>query len=281
MEAQLSPTGRFEKILLATDGSEFSQGAIRLALAMAQKCGARLVLMSTVITNDEIDTVAPQLIEKAERTAKAHLDAVAADAGRAGVECETLVRHGYEPSREIVAAAEDVKADVIVMGRRGRRGLARWMVGDAVAKVIGHTSASVLVAPRAAQMPQRRLLVATDGSRHADAAAIAAGNLARFCKLPLTVLSVTRDAHSDQRRAEARTTVDRVTAFLGKEGVTAEGVVVHGLPDEVIVATATAKGADLIVVGSHGRTGLQKVLLGSISERVIGRAQTPVLVVRA
>jgi universal stress protein E len=281
METQLSPTGRFEKVLLATDGSEFSQGAIRLALALAGKCGARLIAMSTVITNDEIDTVAPQLIEKAERDAKFHLDSIKTEAANTNIVFEALIRHGDEPSSEIVSAAEDTGADIVVMGRRGRRGLARWMVGDATAKVIGHVRCSVLVAPRAAQMPQKRLLVATDGSRYSDAAALAAGNLARRCHLPLTVLSVTRDIHNEQRRTEARTTVDRVTALLAKEGISVEGVVAHGKPEEVIVGTAAEKGADLIIVGSHGRTGLQKVMLGSISERVIGLAKGPVLVVKA
>jgi nucleotide-binding universal stress UspA family protein len=52
-------------------------------------------------------------------------------------------------------------------------------------------------------------------------------------------------------------------------------------PEEAILDTARAKGADVIVVGSHGRTGLQKVLIGSVSERVIGTTEGPVLIVKA
>lgn len=280
MEAQLSPTGRFEKILLATDGSEYSAGAVRLALALAKKCESQLHAMTVVITNDEAQALAPQLIDSAEQEAAAHLEAVQAEAAKAGITCETLLRHGDDPTQQIVDDAEALHADLIVVGRRGLRGLARWMMGDATTKVIGRAGCNVLVAPRAAQMWQRRILLAIDGSRYSDAAAIAAANLAKGCALPMTVVSVTTESHSEQRRAEARQAVDRVLAFLSKEDVTADGVVVHGKPHEGIIETAANKATDLIVVGSHGRTGLTKVMLGSTSERVIQESQWPVLVVK-
>lgn len=280
MEAQLSPTGRFEKILLATDRSEFSTGAERLAIALAKHFGAKLFIVTVVITNDELAALAPQMLEQTEAEARAHLDKVSAEARRAGVTCEDVVRRGYDPAQEIVDVAEASQVDVIVVGRRGRRGLARVMLGDATVKVIGRANCSVLVAPRAAQMWRRRILLATDGSRYSDAAAIAAGNLARGCDLPLTVVSVTTESHSEQRRAEARQAVDRVAAFMAKENLQVETIVGHGKPDEVIIETAANKAADLIVVGSHGRTGLKKILVGSIAERVLNASEWPVLVAK-
>ena len=59
MEGQLSPTGRFERIMLASDGSEYCVGAERVALAMTKKCGGTLLLASAVITNPEAEAVAP------------------------------------------------------------------------------------------------------------------------------------------------------------------------------------------------------------------------------
>jgi nucleotide-binding universal stress UspA family protein len=95
------------------------------------------------------------------------------------------------------------------------------------------------------------------------------------------VVSVITPSHGDQRREEARLAVERVVSFLGRDGVAAKGVIVEGRPDTAIVETATRECADLIVVGSHGRTGLERVLVGSVSERVIGHAHCAVLVVKS
>jgi nucleotide-binding universal stress UspA family protein len=137
------------------------------------------------------------------------------------------------------------------------------------------------VVPRAAQLPSQGIVVATDGSRYSDAAATAACNLAGRCGLPVTVVSVTTQSHSEARKDEARQAVDRVMGFLRQEGIAAEGLVLEGRPDQEIVAAAERRGADLVVVGSHGRTGLDRILIGSVSERVIGHAPCAVLVARA
>jgi universal stress protein E len=279
-DTQLSPTGRLDKILLATDGSEYSTGAVRAATELARKCGGRVYAMTMALSNPEYDTLAPHLAEQAEQEAQALLEEIQAAARAAGVDCETLLRRGDEPSAEIVSAAEDLQADVIVMGRRGKRGLARLMVGHATAKVVGQARCAVLVVPRAAKLPERRILLATDGSRYADAAASTAGNLAARCNLPLTVLSVTTPSHSRARREEASAAVERVVAFLRREGLAAEGMLTEGRPDTAIIETAEAQEADLIVVGSHGRSGLERVLVGSVSERVIGGANCAVLAVK-
>ena len=71
-----------------------------------------------------------------------------------------------------------------------------------------------------------------------------------------------------------------MVAFLRKEGVNAEGEVLQGQPDELIVQTAQKRHADLIVMGSHGRTGLERILLGSTVERVLNQTNCAVLVVK-
>ncbi|MEK7245205.1 MAG: universal stress protein [Pseudomonadota bacterium] len=187
-QGQLSPTGRFEKILLATDASGFGAGAVRVAIAFAKKSGARIVAMTMVRTNPEYEAFAHDLVERAEEDAWNYLDAVIAAAGEAEVACEPMLRRGEDPAREIVEAEVETHPDLLVTGRRGKRGLARMTVGDATIKVIGHGHCSVLVVPRAAEMWTRRVLIGTDGSRFADAAAVAAGAVARVCALPVTVV---------------------------------------------------------------------------------------------
>lgn len=271
-----SPLARLDCILLASDGSEHSAGAIRVAIALAQRSGAQLMSM-TMVRIGEHD----ELVRKASEDALAHLEGVAAEAAPLGVQSTPLVCLGDEPWREICEQAELNGADLIVMGRRGSRGLARMGIGDATAKVIGHAEVSVLVAPRAGRIWGSRILLGTDGSRGSDAAARAAIEIARRCPAPITVLSALVPSHSDKRHQEGRDAAERTAEMMRRAGLDAEAVAVPGEADQAIVDTARDKGADLIVLGSHGRTGFGKVLMGSVSERVVTRAECPVLVVRA
>ena len=279
-QGQLSPTGRFEKILLATDASGFGAGAVRVAIAFAQKSGAAIVAMTMVRTNPEYEAYAHDLVERAEEDAWNYLNTVIATATVANVACEAMLRRGEDPAREIVEAEVETHPDLLVTGRRGKRGLARMAVGDATVKAIGQGHCSVLVVPRAAEMWTRRILIGTDGSRYGDAAAAAAGAIARVCALPVTVVGAMVPSHSEARQEDGRRAVERTVQLLQKEGIEAEGVIAPGEADQVIVATAQSRNADLIVLGSYGRTGFGRALVGSVCERVIGQASCPVLAVR-
>jgi len=279
-QSQLSPTGRFEKILLASDASGFGAGAVRVAIAFARKSGARITALTIVRTNPEYEALAHDLVERAEEDAWNYLDTVVAAAKEAGVACEPMLRRGEDPAREIVEAEVEARPDLLVMGRRGSRGLARMSVGDATVKAIGRGQCSVLVVPRAAEMWTRRVLVGTDGSRFGDAAAVTAAAIARICALPVTVVGAMVPSHSEARQEDGRRAVERTVQLLQKDGIEADGVVAPGEADSVIVATAKSRAADLIVLGSYGRTGLGRALVGSVCERVIGQASTAVLAVR-
>jgi len=279
--AQLSPVGRFERFLVASDGSEFSGAAVREAIGMATKCGAQVHVMSLVAPGVEHEALGESILKQELEMAQSHLDGIKAQADAAGVACETHLVQGNQIHEEIVDLADRVKADVIIMGRRGRRGLARLMLGHATAQVIGQAHCNVLVVPRAAQVEGRHIVLATDGSRFADTAAVTAGALARVCKTPVTVVSVTTDEQSQEVRVETARTVDRVVALMRSDGTTVEGKVLHGEPASAITGVAQESQADLIVTGSHGRTGLERVLIGSTSERILNDTQCAVLVVKA
>jgi nucleotide-binding universal stress UspA family protein len=279
-DTQLSPTGRFEKLLLATDASGYGAGAVRVAISLASKSKAHLHAMTVVRTNPEYEAVAHDLVAQAEEEAWNYLDTVVEAAKVQGVACEPIVRRGEDPSREIIEQEGETKPDLIVMGRRGRRGLSRLMVGDATVKVIGTGHCSVLVVPQAADMWKNRILLGTDGSRFADAAAVAACVVAKCCAVPITVVGAMVPSHSEKRQQEGRQAVDRTVELIRKEGVEVDGVVAPGEADQVLIATAESRNADLMVVGTFGRTGFGRALIGSVAERVIGQAKCPILVAR-
>lgn len=278
---QLSPFGRFERFLVATDGSDFCATAVREAIGMAKQCNAELHIMSLVATGVEHEGLGETLIKQELQDKSAHLETLKAQALKAGVKAETHLIEASAITQGIVDLAEQLKADMIVMGRRGRRGLARMLLGRATARVIGLAHCNVLVVPRSARIRLAHLVLATDGSRPAEAAAITATSLAKISGASVTVISVTTPSHGPERRAEAEQVVHQVVEHMKSKGIRAAGLVPEGRPDDRIVATAAEKTADLIVTGSHGRTGLlEQVLLGSITERILNATPCAVLVVK-
>ena len=274
----LTETGNLGRVLVATDGSDESAGAIRTGVALSMTHGARLIGLSIALDNPEYSTFVPNIQEVAKQHAREALQSFIEEAGESA---ETAIREATDSAQGIVEAATEFGADIIVMGQHNKGGLARLMVGDTTASVIGHAECPVLVAPRAAHLWEKHILLATDGSPHSEAATEAAGRIARQSRLPISVVSVVTSSHNDERRSEAERAAAAAVERLKGLGLQAEGQVTEGRPDDAIIKAAEAAGADLIVVGSHGRTGLTKVLLGSVAERVIGHSPCPVLVVRS
>ncbi len=279
MTAQLSPLARFDNLLLATDGSEVSAGAVRAALHMASRCGSRLTVMHMARTLPDYAMFNPEGVRQTQEAGRAVLDEVERQAGTACVNCAPVLRHGEEPVHEIVAQAEESQADLVIMGRRGVHWLERLMLGEAAARVVGHVHCSVMVVPKESGMWEKGILLAVDGSRFADAAAVAAAELARRCGLPVTVLSVC--ANDDLKCDLVQAMADRVRDLLRQEGVAADSVISEGHPARAIVEAAAKHDCDLIIVGSHGRSGLDRLLMGSVSQQVVIQANCPVLVTKA
>jgi len=277
MNGLVCPTARMEKLMVATDGSDYSESAIREAINLAKVCSSSLIAVSVVKTNIEFDSVLPQFVEKKEEEAIKHLESVKAQAKKEGVDCTTVVTLSEEPYQDIVDHASKNNVDMIIMGTHGKTGMKRLMMGSVTAKVIGHAPCNILVLPLNAKVECKNVLIATDGSKYSEAAASEALGIAKRCGSSLIVISV---ASSEAEIASAKDNVNKVSEAAEKEGVKTASVVTIGKPYEAIIETAKQKKADFIVLGSHGRTGLARLLMGSVTERVIGHAEAAVLVVK-
>ena len=145
-------------------------------------------------------------------------------------------------------------------------------------------------------MRVKRILVPTDLSEAAKPALKLAAELGRTFGAELVLLFVVEPFYTsgdilsagalaavlDKLREKARTTaLARRVTWLAKRGVRAHGSIREGQPAEVIVEQARKYPADLIVIGTHGRTGLSHAYLGSVAERVVRASQCPVLTVRS
>lgn len=273
--AEVCPINNLGKILLATDGSEFSSGAVSEAINLAGKCSSRITAIAVVEANEEYASEAPQLVEKAEAEAAKSLASVKEQATAAGADCETAVHTGDSSYRIIVDEAKKNGSELIIMGRRGRTGIAKVAMGSVTARVIGHAPCDVLVVPRDGADDYRKILVATDGSPHGEAAATEAIKMAKKTDGSLIALSV---ASSDNKINQAEQAVLKVKQMAETGGIACETLVSTGKNYVEIVEKAKEKNASLIVVGCHGHTGLGRLLMGSVTERVIGHAHCAVLV---
>ncbi|MEW6570739.1 MAG: universal stress protein [Nitrospirota bacterium] len=164
MIQHVCPVAKMEKLLVATDGSIFSESAIRAAINLARTCSSKLIAVSVVKTNVEFEDLVPKIIEKAEKEAREHLESVRSRASKEGVDCEIVVHRGEEPFQNIIDDAARNQVDMIIMGTHGRTGLKRLMMGSVTARVIGHAPCKVLVVPLNAKVGCRNILIATDGS---------------------------------------------------------------------------------------------------------------------
>jgi nucleotide-binding universal stress UspA family protein len=277
MSGETCPTAKLEKLLLATDASEYSEGAVREALRLAKQCSSRLIAMSVVITNLELEETMPKIIESEEKKAYEHLEAIKERASKEGIDCSIAMSHGDEPYQDIVRRASESRVDMIVMGKHGRTGLLRLMMGSVAAKVIGYAPCNVLVVSPTATIDFKNVLIATDGSLYSEAAAHEAIGISKRYNSHLIALSV---ASSEVEVAAADYNVRKTGELAAKDGIKVDGLTVFGKPYEAITEAAKQKGADLIVVGSHGRKGLERLLMGSVTERLIGHTEKAVLVVK-
>ena len=271
----------FERILLATEHTEFDSGAERVAFEMAQSCSVQLAAVFPVVSNPEYEIVAPQLVKRTEQEAAAKIESLRTSAASQGVQLEIIARRGEEPYHEIVQEATERQSNLIVIRRRGKRSfLSNLLVGEMTSKVVGHAPCSVLFVPRAAQMWSHRVLAAVDTSPNAENVARVAAKMAKQYILPLTIVSVASHDTPDLR-AQAEDTLAHALAVAAAAGVHAESRVLAGKPFEQILATVKTLAADLIVVGRHGESNVIRTPFGSTTQKVVGLADTPVLVVRA
>lgn len=268
---------RMEKLLVCTDGSPDSRGAVRATLALAEACGSKVFFLRVLEFNPELEAMAPEVVAAQEAEVHDYLTACRAEGEKLGIPAETRVRRSETAYEAIVAEAQKIQPDLIIMGRRGRSRLFRLMMGNVTARVIGYSPFNVLVVPQGVSLEFKRILAASDGSPHSYAAWDEALFITRRVGAELLAVSVARD---EGELDTARAIVQRLEKEAGYQQVPLSTRVLLGRPYEAIVEAAREMAADLIVMGALGLTGLSSLLMGSVTERVIATAPCAVLVVK-
>jgi nucleotide-binding universal stress UspA family protein len=271
--------GEVEILALATDGSHFGEGAVQEAIFLGQACGAKLFVFHVINIDTEMAISAHATSSATRSELKDYIQNIQKMADDSGIDCEVVIEESYQPDKTIVELAYRHNVDVIIMGRHGRKGLLKLLVGSMTSKVIGHGFPLVLVVPRDFIITGQRILLTTDGSINSQLAAEEAMSMGANCttlKESYILAVANREDNLDQARQLAESVCTKAKErAVGTRCVPMAAV---GRPSEVIADTAREKNVDMILIGGHGK-GLTKLLMGHVTEKVIGRAHCAVLVV--
>ncbi len=282
--------GKYNKLLVAIDGSQSSKNALRQAFKLArdEKKWITVVAINPTYEGD-LSLVGVSNIKEVLKGPGEKILAEAREIAEAeGATIKTRLEDGGA-FEKIIEVAEEEKCDLIIMGRRGITRLERALMGGVTAKVVGHFKGRILIVPRDTSLGWKNILVTTDGSKHSNAAVDEAINYAKSYEGALKIVSAVDVTEEFQTQAPGlvEKLIEKTKKTLAdsknraqQAGVTAETFVREGEPYKVIVDLAGQLNADTIIMGGHGRTGLTRIFMGSVTARVIGYTPCPVMVVK-
>lgn len=294
-------------ILHPTDFSELSEAALPHALWFAEEFGADLHLLHAVVLH-AADPANPELAfpnldgayGEIEEWAEARLQAATPEVEHPEVRVRQFRERGISAAPVILEHVDDHQVDLVVMGTHGRRGLRRMLLGSVTEEVLRSVPCPVLTVrggDREHGEPPERILAPIDFSESSGSGLRWAGELAGRTGAELHVFHVVNEfaypdpyfAQAANLRAMGKAAQEhvpeamkrRVAEVLG--GDAADAAKIHmqaGPPAQTIADFVEDRDVGMVVMGSHGRSGVERAFLGSVAEGVVRRSACPVLIVR-
>jgi nucleotide-binding universal stress UspA family protein len=300
----------YQRVLLPLDGSELAEVALAYVKGIANRLGLEVLLLHVAAKgeSESLPLHRAYVEQTSERLRREMAEVQEKAKGRsATVKGEVVV--GYAAD-EILRYAEEKEVDFIMMATHGRSGIGRWVMGSVADKILRSAALPVLLVR--AGMPKDvayeawsspTLLVPLDGSEvaelvlpHAEVlasprdGAAAEVALVRICE-PLVLPPVTTpetsvnwgaaaEEYMVKSKKSARDYLSRVQRGLADVGIKVSLVVLEGDPATEIIDYASKKKVNLIVMATHGRSGLGRWAYGSVAQKVLHGASSPILLVR-
>lgn len=297
----------FSRLLVPLDGSRVSEQVLPFAqlLARTMKIGVELlgvIDLSEAGAHQASDRALylEPLITRAEQSAREYLERM----GRrlSGVQVTISVARG-KPAEAIIDRAAELAGALIAMATHGRSGLNRWLLGSVAEKVLRGTASPLFLIRAADADPEARagtlrsIIVPLDGSKLAEGVLPLAAELAmaldagvllfRAFELPARAYYGREDylpdydALTNRLKKECQEYLDRHTSALQAKGVRRVGASVReGVGAEEIIRCAREKPDSMVLMCTHGRSGVKRWVLGSVTEKVVRHSGDPVLVVK-
>jgi hypothetical protein len=275
--------GDLKSILLATDGSVHSRTAMDEAFSFSSACNTRLTLLNVLEFNPEyfehFGSVGVNLLAEKKERIQDYYDKLKEQAAEENVELKTIIEVCPNPHEAILAEAEKGRYDLIIMGKHGSSGYKKLLMGSVTAKVISEAHCKVLVAAEGKNIKGENILLATDGSTFSQGAETEAINMAARCPhlKEFTAISV---AHTVQDLKHAEENINNVINKCNERNIKVDAHALVGEPYKIILQKAQETNTDIIIMGTHGRTGLERLFLGGVTLKVIGLSDCSVLVTK-
>lgn len=289
----------YGKIVVPLDGSSFAEHALPYASEIGARAGGVLDLVHVHMpvrlpaAGEVIGTRSRSVLARREDEARERERAYLEEAGRRLVAARGdvgLATHLLDGPvvPTLLDYRKSTEAHLIVMATHGRGPVARACLGGTADQIMRLAGVPVLLVRPDATPPEldrevtfRRILLALDGSRRAERALRCALGIAAPFGAAVTVVQAVPPADA----GKAETAVDYLEGVVGKlrgHGVDARrSVVHHAKPAEAVLEASREMEADLVVLATHGRTDLPRLVLGSVADRLIRACPAPVLVCRA
>ncbi|EMA37360.1 universal stress protein [Halobiforma nitratireducens] len=275
----------YDDVLIATDGSDVATDAATGGIALAETLGASVHALSVVQEGRDAD-------EQRQRREEDATD-VARRASEAGLESAAVVRTGRPPNA-ILEHADATDADLIVVGTHGRTGLRQALLGSVALEVIRDARRPVLTVGKEATKRGNLadgdidgVCLATDGSTGSAAATEHALAIADACDATLHALYAVEpddEPGSDDLRSAFEKHGEKTTAGVAERaeehGLDTVEAVEHGVPTDIVLEYAERDDVDLVVMGTESKSDVERLVVGSVSQRVVPNASVPVMTAR-
>ena len=288
----------YTRILVPLDESKLAERALPYAILLARVFQSKIELLRVMEPSPSASISRPRsglrvpIHGQDEQTGADYMEGVATRLREDGLTVSAMVQRGSPPSC-IVSEAEKEPGTLVAMATRGRSGMARFALGSVTDKVLRSTRNPLLIIPPQEQevpTPERELdtvIVPVDGTSLAEQVLPHVVALAKA--LVLTVILV-RVAPSDvftppphlfrEQDARAVEYLHKVKEILYRQGVFVEERLLHARPEDSISDFARKTPNNLVAMTTHGRSGIGRWMLGSVTDRVVQFSGDPVLVIR-
>ena len=289
-------------VLVATDFSEYSKVALDICLGVSKCMKTKLYVLHTI---EKFPHDYKHLLSSARHTnMKQKLEEEAMEKIKEMIPGELLekedivpvVRFG-KPFIEIIQIAKEKKVDLLAVGTHGRAGVDRVILGSVAERIVRKAGCSVMVIRGKKYVGFKRIIVPIDFSDCSKRALEYAAATARAHSSKLTILHVFEEsfvkpyvnaANSEEEANEIIKEIERVNdskydeflKTIGLEGVDYEKLLIKGIPETEIVEIAMEQQANLIVMGTHGRSGIKHLLIGSTAEEVVRTVHCDIIIVK-
>lgn len=298
---------QLQKILFPTDFSKCAEQALAHAVFLAEKYDAEIHVLHVVtlfkdqpgIISNEI-TETEETIRKLENIAERQLNKVVDSKGLDDMKIITATKREVSAAPAILEYASDNNIDLIVMGTHGRRGFGHLLLGSAAEEVVRLAVCPVFTIRELKEpkpvMHVNNILVPVDFSNHSKNALAYASEIAQSYKAQLQVLHIIEEtmhpAFSITGKSsifdlipgiedDCRQRTEKMVREVDSEKVNPNVFVKGGRAASDIIKFAKENSTDLIVIATHGLTGLEHMLLGSVTEKVVRMSHCPVFTVKA